>query len=83
MCRAGGCILHAFLSSEIEPRADRGQEICPCSESAPQPEGYCAENPTMVAIGCENYFLGGDGPLMPVRKDQPPPDLRYFNASRK
>jgi hypothetical protein len=22
--------------------------------------------------------LSGDGMLMPVRKDQPPPDLRYF-----
>ncbi len=46
-------------------------------------EGYCTENPTMVAIGNDSYFLGGDGLLMPVRKDQPPPDLRYFKQSRK
>ena len=46
-------------------------------------EAYCTENPTMVAIGTESYFLSGDGVLMPVRKDQPPPDLRYFNQARK
>jgi hypothetical protein len=37
----------------------------------------------MIAIGNESYFVGGDGTLMPVRKDQPPPDLRYFKQSRK
>jgi hypothetical protein len=46
-------------------------------------EAYCTENPTMVAIGTESYFLSGDGLLMPVRKDQPPPDLRYFNPPRR
>jgi len=46
-------------------------------------ESYCTENPTMVAIGHDSYFLSGDGLLMPVRKDQPPPDLRYFKQSRK
>jgi hypothetical protein len=46
-------------------------------------EGYCTENPTMVAIGGESYFLSGDGLLMPVRKGQAPPDLRYFRESRK
>jgi hypothetical protein len=46
-------------------------------------EGYCTENPTMVAIGGESYFLSGDGVLMPVRKGQVPPDLRYFKKSGK
>ena len=46
-------------------------------------ESYCTENPTMVPIGGESYFLSGDGLLMPVRKDQPPPDLRYFKPSKK
>jgi len=32
----------------------------------------------MVAIGRESYFMSGDGMLMPIRKNQPPPDLRYF-----
>ena len=30
-------------------------------------------------IGKENYYLAYDGSLMPTRKDQPAPDLRYFN----
>jgi hypothetical protein len=37
----------------------------------------------MIAIGKESYFLSGDGMLMPVRKDQPPPDLSYFQQTRK
>jgi hypothetical protein len=46
-------------------------------------EFYCTENQSMVAIGKENYFLSGDGMLMPVRKDQPPPDLRYFKQTQR
>jgi hypothetical protein len=29
-------------------------------------------------IGKENYFVRKDGLLMPTKKDQAPPDLRYF-----
>jgi hypothetical protein len=32
-----------------------------------------------LIIGGENYFLSADGHLMPARKGQPPPDLRYFD----
>jgi hypothetical protein len=46
-------------------------------------ENYCTESPTMIAIGGESYFLSGDRVLMPVRKNQPPPDLRYFKPSQK
>jgi hypothetical protein len=46
-------------------------------------ETVCAENNVHVAIGKEIYFLSGDGFLMPAMKDQPPPDLRYFDKSRK
>jgi hypothetical protein len=45
-------------------------------------EVICAENNNHVAIGKQNYMLK-DGHLMPTRKGQPPPDLRYFNRSRK
>jgi hypothetical protein len=45
-------------------------------------ETVCAENNHHVVIGKDNYFLSADGHLMPTRKDQPPPDLRYFNARR-
>lgn len=47
------------------------------------PEAYCSENPSMIAIGKDSYFLSGDGALMPVRKGQSPPDLRYFKQSQK
>jgi hypothetical protein len=46
-------------------------------------ETVCAENNVHVGIGKEVYFLSGDGLLMPAMKDQPPPDLRYFDKSRK
>ncbi len=43
----------------------------------------CSEDNAMVRIGNDAYFLSADGHLMPTRKDQPPPDSRYFNQSRK
>ena len=46
-------------------------------------EDVCAEGNAHVGIGKENYFLSADGLLMPSKKDQPPPDLRYFKQSRK
>ena len=46
-------------------------------------ETVCAEGNGHVGIGNEIYFLSGDGLLMPAKKDQPPPDLRYFDRSRK
>jgi len=46
-------------------------------------EAYCTEGTALVAIGKELYYLSADGMLMPGRKDQPPPDLRYFNQPRK
>jgi hypothetical protein len=46
-------------------------------------EASCNENNHHVVIGDQNYFVSGDGYLMPARKDQPPPDLRYFKQTRK
>jgi hypothetical protein len=46
-------------------------------------EVICAETNNRVEIGKQNYFLSPDGQLVPTRKDQPPPDLRYFNRSRR
>lgn len=42
----------------------------------------CNEANNHVAIGTENYFLSADGYLMPGRKGQQPPDLRYFNQAK-
>ena len=41
-------------------------------------DNTCAENNRHVILGEEHYMISGDGHLMPVRKDQPPPDLKYF-----
>jgi hypothetical protein len=39
---------------------------------------FCTEGNNQIVIGAENYFLSAEGMLMPAKKDQPPPDLRYF-----
>ena len=46
-------------------------------------EMICAEDNRQVRIGKENYFISADDQLTPTRKEQPPPDLKYFNQSRK
>jgi hypothetical protein len=46
-------------------------------------EFWCQEGNANIVIGKENYFLRADGLLMPAKKDQAPPDLRYFNQSRR
>jgi len=47
------------------------------------PESICPEYNAMVVIGTENYFLSADGHLMPSRKGQAPPDLKFFDQQRK
>jgi hypothetical protein len=47
------------------------------------PEFYNTENNAQIVIGKENYFLSGDGLLMPAKKDQAPPDLRYFKPTQQ
>ena len=48
-------------------------------------EDGCTESmaSSLIAIGRTSYFMSADGLLMPVRKDQPPPDLRYFSQPPK
>jgi hypothetical protein len=43
----------------------------------------CSEDNALVRIGNDPYFLSADGYLMPTKKGQPAPDLRYFNQTRK
>jgi hypothetical protein len=47
------------------------------------PEYVCADGQSHVQIGREAYFLSADGLLMPAKKDQPPPDLRFFQQPRQ
>jgi len=46
-------------------------------------ENACTEGNNHVFVGTENYMISGDGYLMPARKDQPPPDTRYFKPVAK
>jgi hypothetical protein len=41
-------------------------------------EDDCIEGQAHVTIGNEVYFKSADGTIMPMKKDQPPPDLKYF-----
>ncbi len=41
-------------------------------------ENNCGEYNNHVKIGNEGYMLSADGYLMPAKKGQAPPDLRYF-----
>ena len=49
----------------------------------PDPRPYwrevsCSENNNHVEIAKESYMLSAEGLLMPTKKDQPAPDLKYF-----
>ena len=41
-------------------------------------QNNCSEDNRHVFIGNEHYVVSGDDLLMPAKKDQAPPDLRYF-----
>jgi hypothetical protein len=52
----------------------------------PQPwwvEDNCMENNSHIRIQGEPYFLSAEGMIMPAKKGQRPPDLRYFNQPQK
>jgi hypothetical protein len=43
----------------------------------------CQADNALIKIRDQTYYKDADGHLMPTRKDQPPPDLKYFNQSQK
>ena len=43
----------------------------------------CTEHNNQLVIAGEHYFLSADGLLMPAKKNQSPPDLRYFKETQK
>jgi hypothetical protein len=47
------------------------------------PESICPEYNAWVFTGRDTYYLSADGYLMPSKKGQAPPDLRYFDQPRK
>jgi hypothetical protein len=43
----------------------------------------CSEENTWVKIENQPYYLSAEGKLMPSKKNQAPPDLRYFKQTQK
>jgi hypothetical protein len=46
-------------------------------------ESICAEDNPHIRIGTDVYYVSAEGLLMPTKKDQAPPDLRYFKHPGK
>jgi hypothetical protein len=46
-------------------------------------EASCVEGSDLLAIGKEMYVIRADGLLMPAKKGQQPPDLRFFKQTAK
>jgi hypothetical protein len=46
-------------------------------------EAICGEDDHQVRIGPDDFYISADGLLMPTRKDQPPPDLRFFSQPQR
>jgi hypothetical protein len=46
-------------------------------------EASCADGNHHILIGKENYYVSEDGFLMPTKKSQQPPDLKYFKNAGK
>jgi hypothetical protein len=44
---------------------------------------HCSESNSLLLLGNEGYYVSGDGFLMPTKKGQQPPDLRYFKPAGK
>jgi hypothetical protein len=45
-------------------------------------QNICTVGNMHVVVGKDAYFLSADGLLMPSKKDQAPPDLRYFRPRK-
>jgi hypothetical protein len=46
------------------------------------PDEPCSEGNRYLILGKETYFVGAGGQLMPTRKDQPSPDLKFFTEQK-
>jgi hypothetical protein len=55
-------------------------------DPSPRPnwlEAICTEDNPHVRIQNDNYFISADGLLMPAKKGQKPPDLKYFGQTQR
>ena len=61
----------------VDKRYSRGTDRQPV-----WPEFVCGEGNLHIRVGNEDYFVSGDGLLMPAKEDQSAPDLRYFKKAQ-
>jgi len=83
--KANANVLHDEVTT-IDHALTRPWTVLKSYDRVPNPiwiEAICAESNQLVRIGSEIYMFSADGRLMPAKKNQPPPDLKYFNQSRK
>jgi hypothetical protein len=85
--RADRNLLHDELST-IDHALTRPWSVTKNYRRNPDPhpmwrEYACAEGNNHVEIAGQSYFLGAGGLLMPTKKDQPAPDLKYFQRLAK
>jgi hypothetical protein len=83
--RANTNVLHADITV-MDHALSRPWSVARKYKRASQPfwsEYICNEGNQQVMLGKENYMVSADGFLMPVKKDQPPPDLKNFKHSLK
>jgi hypothetical protein len=46
-------------------------------------EAICSEGNDHLKLGGEDYMLSADGYIMPAKKNQAPPDLKFFKETQK
>ena len=85
--KADSTILHDVITV-IDHALTRPWVVTKSYKRDPSPQPYwheevCAEANPHLRIGAEIYMLSADGYLMPQKKGQKPPDLRYFEQVKK
>ncbi|MFZ2143545.1 MAG: hypothetical protein WAV78_42495, partial [Xanthobacteraceae bacterium] len=82
--KANSNILHDEVTT-IDHALTRPWTVIKSYHRVPNPiwiEAICAEGNQHVRIGSEIYMLSAEGLLMPAKKNQPLPDLKYFKQPR-
>jgi hypothetical protein len=83
--KADANVLHDEVTT-IDHALTRPWTVTKNYRRVPKPiwvESICAEGNQHVRIGDDTYMLSADGYLMPAKKGQAPPDLRYFSQTGK
>jgi hypothetical protein len=78
-------VLHAEITT-IDHAFMRPWSVLRDYRRVPNPvwtQDACGESNNYIFLGAETFYRSSEGLLMPTRKDQPAPDLRYFREAAK